>query len=384
MPKIDAEFTIIGLGIAGITAALIAQEALKRIVVLEKGRPFYSGSTFCNRNHRWGITYARDREEKELLARRINDISRGTNNPELTRIVVEYSYDAFLTLKKWGVLFLGDAGNRTKRLAPCFMKAPMASVIRDTGQLREALLRRLDPSVTRVLEGHRATGLVISRGQLLGITATHGSERVDIHTRMALLASGGRAARITPNVVEPGLTGDGYGLLSQAGLKLKNMAYVQEIWEDIDPGAPRFRPSCLWDGRHIFLNSKGVQIQLPPADSDIVKERRMHVPISNLQEDRAYDELLLEHVHERTEEFAITVCDRASRVPLHSILPHAQACNGGIEIGPKGETGIQGLFAAGEVTTGMHGGDRVGGMMITSAVVFGKRAANEAVRLLST
>lgn len=46
----------------------------------------------------------------------------------------------------------------------------------------------------------------------------------------------------------------------------------------------------------------------------------------------------------------------------------------GVEIGCNGETPVAGLYGAGEVTTGMHGGDRVGGMMITSALVFGRRA----------
>ncbi len=384
MSGLDAELTIIGLGIAGLAAALSAQRGLKRILVLTKGRPFLSGSTFYNRNHRWGITYARDDREKELLFRCINKISKGTNNPELSRIAVEYSYDAFITLKKWGVDFLRDSHNGVQRFTPCFIMNPMASVIRDVRQLGAALARRLDPSVVTILGGHEVLELTTSRGQVSRVIATSKGGRVEIRTRAVILASGGGAARITPNIVEPGLTGDGYRLLSKAGVKLKNMEYVQEVWEDCDPLAPRFRLSCFWDGRHTFWSAQGDQIELPPADSDTMKERMGHVPISNLQSDRAFDQLLLDHIPERTPKFAIKVCDKASGTPIHSILPHAQACNGGVEIGPKGETGIHGLFAAGEVTTGMHGGDRVGGMMITSAMVFGKRAANEAVRLISS
>ena len=35
---------------------------------------------------------------------------------------------------------------------------------------------------------------------------------------------------------------------------------------------------------------------------------------------------------------------------------------------------ISGLYAAGEVTAGLHGSDRLGGNGITEAVVFGRRA----------
>ena len=41
---------------------------------------------------------------------------------------------------------------------------------------------------------------------------------------------------------------------------------------------------------------------------------------------------------------------------------------------------IPGLFAAGEVTGGVHGDNRVGGNGIADAMVFGKRAGEEALK----
>ena len=40
---------------------------------------------------------------------------------------------------------------------------------------------------------------------------------------------------------------------------------------------------------------------------------------------------------------------------------------------------IPGLFAAGEVTGGVHGGNRIGGNAVADIVVFGKIAAESAV-----
>lgn len=40
---------------------------------------------------------------------------------------------------------------------------------------------------------------------------------------------------------------------------------------------------------------------------------------------------------------------------------------------------IPGLFAAGEVTGGVHGGNRVGGNAVADIVVFGKIASESAV-----
>ena len=71
-------------------------------------------------------------------------------------------------------------------------------------------------------------------------------------------------------------------------------------------------------------------------------------------------------------------------VPLSPTLHHTM---GGLKINTEaqviGEDGkvIQGLYAAGEVTGGIHGSNRVGGNALTDGVVFGriagKNAANE-------
>ena len=41
---------------------------------------------------------------------------------------------------------------------------------------------------------------------------------------------------------------------------------------------------------------------------------------------------------------------------------------------------IEGLFAAGEVTGGVHGGNRLGGTAVSDFVVFGRIAGQEAAK----
>ena len=60
------------------------------------------------------------------------------------------------------------------------------------------------------------------------------------------------------------------------------------------------------------------------------------------------------------------------------IVPYAHAANGGIRVDCRGVTGKAGLFAAGEVTGGMHGADRIGGLASANALVFGIRAGSAA------
>jgi succinate dehydrogenase / fumarate reductase flavoprotein subunit len=56
------------------------------------------------------------------------------------------------------------------------------------------------------------------------------------------------------------------------------------------------------------------------------------------------------------------------------IYPTLHYQNGGLEISDQGETGVPGLFAAGEVSGGVHGRNRLMGNSLLDILVFGRRA----------
>jgi succinate dehydrogenase / fumarate reductase, flavoprotein subunit len=57
---------------------------------------------------------------------------------------------------------------------------------------------------------------------------------------------------------------------------------------------------------------------------------------------------------------------------------------GGVEVDPDtGESAVPGLFAAGEVSGGMHGSNRLGGNSLSDLLVFGRRAGMGAAEYLS-
>jgi len=62
---------------------------------------------------------------------------------------------------------------------------------------------------------------------------------------------------------------------------------------------------------------------------------------------------------------------------------------GGVEINTSAEviattgTPIPGLFAAGEVTGGVHGANRIGGNAVADIVVFGRVAAASALKYMA-
>src|SRR5690606_8329574 len=67
-----------------------------------------------------------------------------------------------------------------------------------------------------------------------------------------------------------------------------------------------------------------------------------------------------------------------SRQPME-VAPTAHYSMGGVVVDPEtGATGVEGLFAAGEVTGGLHGANRLGGNSLAEVLVFGRRAGEAA------
>lgn len=66
------------------------------------------------------------------------------------------------------------------------------------------------------------------------------------------------------------------------------------------------------------------------------------------------------------------------------VAPAAYFFMGGIKVNANGETGIDGLYAAGKVCGGAHGANRLAGNSMSEALVFGAITGNRAARTAST
>ncbi|MGH2561950.1 MAG: FAD-binding protein, partial [Thermomicrobiales bacterium] len=67
-----------------------------------------------------------------------------------------------------------------------------------------------------------------------------------------------------------------------------------------------------------------------------------------------------------------------SREPME-VAPTAHYSMGGIVVEPETHaTDVEGLYAAGEVTSGLHGANRLGGNSLSETVIFGRRAGEAA------
>jgi succinate dehydrogenase/fumarate reductase flavoprotein subunit len=62
------------------------------------------------------------------------------------------------------------------------------------------------------------------------------------------------------------------------------------------------------------------------------------------------------------------------------VTPTAHFTMGGVRIDECGRSSLEGLYAAGEVAGGLHGGNRLGSVALTEIFVFGERAGEQAAK----
>jgi succinate dehydrogenase / fumarate reductase, flavoprotein subunit len=87
---------------------------------------------------------------------------------------------------------------------------------------------------------------------------------------------------------------------------------------------------------------------------------------------------ILEKVPRMYRQFLETQMLDISRQPME-VAPTAHYSMGGVVVEPETQaTSVEGLYAVGEVTSGLHGANRLGGNSLAETVVFGKRVGEAA------
>lgn len=91
-------------------------------------------------------------------------------------------------------------------------------------------------------------------------------------------------------------------------------------------------------------------------------------------------DFIIEKLPRMYRQFLDTLMLDISKSPME-VAPTAHYSMGGVVVHPDDHwTGIQGLFAAGEVTGGLHGANRLGGNSLAEILIFGKRAGAAAAK----
>jgi L-aspartate oxidase len=399
----QSDFLVLGSGIAGLFFALQVAER-GRVAIVTKKRAADSATNYAQ----GGIAAVVGQDDStEAHVRDTLEAGAGLCREEVVRFVVERGAQTIDALLKLGVEFDRDAagefavgreGGHTRRRVLHHRDA--------TGrEIERALLARAraHPNIT-LYENHCAVDLLTTqRAGLVGPNRALGAYVLDAErgvvqrflARATFLATGG-AGKVYLYTSNPDIaSGDGMAMAYRAGATLANMEFFQ------------FHPTCLFHPQaKSFLITEAVRGEggilrtmrgeafmpryhpmkdLAPRDvvaraidAELKRSGDDYVLLDVTHRDAAWVRERFPNIYERCLAYGIDI----ARQPI-PVVPAAHYCCGGVVTDLKGESDIENLFAAGEVTcTGLHGANRLASNSLLEGVVFAASAAKEAIARL--
>lgn len=378
MVTLTTDLLILGAGIAGVYAALAAEERGAKVLLLSKD-PLPSGSTPWAQG---GVAFPLDEADLEAHLQDTLRAGRGLVEEGVARSILEEAPRHLERLLALGLPFHPEP---TREGGHSRARVRHLGGDRSGLFLLQGLLKQLRSPVR---EGYMALALLLGEGRVAGALVL-GPEGLELVRAGAVLLATGGLGRLFPVTTNPkGATGDGMALAYLAGATLRDLEFVQ------------FHPTALPDGSLVSEACRGEGAILLNAQGDRFMPR--YDPLGEL----APRDVVARAVHrerERTggvyldlrpiphlESRFPTVVATARTLgldPLREPIPVAPAAHyamGGVRTDLLGYTGLPGLYAAGEVaSTGFHGANRLASNSLLEGLVMGERAARAALQDLA-
>lgn len=411
-PDLETDLLIIGGGLAGTAAALLANDngvPTDKILLVNKLRHGDSNSIMAQ-----GGTQAADRPNDSPAIHFIDALGGGhfTNKPDVLKSLVEEAPLSIKWLCDLGVLFdrepdgsfteLSGGGTTRKRMHACRDYTGMEElrVIRDEFRSRKIPFLEFYPAIELLTDPD--TGKVT--GALLWGLET--KEYMVVKAKATIMATGGFGRlhiRGFPTTNHYGATFDGAVIAYRTGAKLRDTdtvqyhptgaAYPQQIiglllteklrTSGAQPlnknGEPFVYPLEPRDVeasafiRECYIKDNGV-----PTPSGM-KGIWLDTPMIDLVKGKGTTEKSFPGMIRMFNRFGIDM----TKDPV-LVFPTLHYQNGGIETDPVGKTNIEGLFVAGEVSGGVHGKNRLMGNSTLDCIVFGRISGVEAAKYIKS
>ena len=387
---------VIGSGIAGISAALTAAEAGSDVMLACKGNLF-SGCSFYPGTWGLGLVGPADASDEADLAQTIQSVGCNMADPEMVKTFVSGIQPAIARVREMGVKLRRPSNAGETDFIPCFDHKHRDWNGIEFDSAREIFSKKLREYNIRILSQCEVLELVKDQNRVCGaIIAWEGDLRY-VGCNAVVLATGGYGSIFKYHLCTEDVLGIGQHLALKAGCQLVNMEFMQMIPGYITPAYKTvfnertFRFSSLKkaDGSPLLNDQESEQLKLRSSHGPFTSRLPSKVIDLALFDAFSRDETgisvaYLKEVQTNPPEFVKVYFDwllqakgLTTQDPIQ-IGAFTHAANGGIRIRPDASTGIAGLFAAGEVTGGMHGADRIGGLSTANGLVFGTIAGRSA------
>jgi succinate dehydrogenase flavoprotein subunit len=444
--RLSYDVVVIGAGGSGLRAAIEARQAGCKTAVISKSL-FGKAHTVMaeggcaaamgnvNPNDNWQVHFRDTMRGGKFL-----------NNWRMAELHAREAPDRVWELEAWGALFdrtpdgkisqRNFGGHQYPRLAHVGDRTGL-EMIRTLQQRTVALQQqdaaeRGDPeAMLKVFAETTITRLLVTGGAIAGAFGyiRETGRFVVFEAPAVILATGGigKTFKVTSNSWE--YTGDGHALALLAGATLLNMEFVQfhpthMVWplsvrgllvtESVRGDGGVLRNS---DGKRFMFGYVPDVFRAQYAETEEEADRWYTDPDHNrrppelLPRDEVARSINAEVKAGRGSPHGGVFLDVSTRLPADVILrklpsmhhqfkeladvditkepmevgPAQHYVMGGVEVDPDtGQSLVPGLFAAGEVSGGMHGSNRLGGNSLSDLLVFGRRAGMGAAGYLDS
>jgi len=385
-----ANVLVIGTGAAGLRAAIAAHQAGSEVVVIGKRRRDDAHTVLAagginaalgsvDPQDSWQQHFADTLREGYFLA-----------DPRVVELMAREAPAAVLELADWGAPFARTPDGRLDQRYFGAHRWRRTCYAGDwTGR---AILRTLAAKVAElglaVVDDQYVSRLLVGGGVCFGALAfdLETGERTVFLADAVVLAAGGhtRIWRRSSSRRDEN-TGDGMYLALRAGCRLQDMELVQ--FHPTGMVAPEDAAGTLTNalGERFMARYDPERMELSARDrvalanyTEITQGRGgpnggVFLDITHLGKDE-----ILERLPRMYRQFLEYQMLDISQQPME-VAPTAHYSMGGVVVDPDTHaTDVAGLYAAGEVTAGLHGANRLGGNSLSETVVFGRRAGEAA------
>jgi L-aspartate oxidase len=406
---------VVGSGIAGLYAALLAADAGAEVVLLSKGQLRESNTWYAQ----GGISAVLEHPAPgDSVAAHIGDTLQagaGHCDEAAVRLMCAEARRDIAGLERFGVHFDPGSGGGTALGREAAHSAPRilhaggdATGAKVAAALIDAVLARQAAGTLTIRTGAHATALLQgtprqAQGNAPGVEFLQDGRSTTVHGDAVLLATGG-AGQLFAQTTNPAVaTADGLALAVRAGAAMADLEFFQFHPTCLVPGAGASKPGTAPD-QHPLLISEAVRgegailvdgngkrfmrayhrdAELAPRD---VVSRSIALHLAKLGDPNGHV-----YLDARVIEQAKGPGFLAHRFPtltrgtldagidwsreLVPVAPAAHYWMGGVATDLHGRTTVPGLYAAGEVAcTGVQGANRLASNSLLEGLVFGRRA----------
>lgn len=396
---IDTDVLVIGAGGAGCRAAISASFTNQEITIITKDILGKAHTVMAEGGINAALGNLDPDDSWEIHARDTCNAGAYLNDQRLVEILAKESNERVFDLENFGAIFSRTPaglimqrpfGHQTFRRT-CYAGDRTGHEVLAT--VTEELRRRDVQIVDEIF----ATSLLSASNRVVGVTAVNirTGQFIIFRAKAVVMAAGGagRIFSITTNAQAD--VGSGYAMAYKVGVELIDMEQFQfhPTGAAIPPAA---RGRLVTEGVRgeggVLLNKDGVRFMknYNPRLMELAGRDQVARSIATeIREGRGTENdavyldvsflparIIEERLPTMLEDFLDIGIDIRNE-PME-VTPTAHHVMGGLRIDPQAATNLSGLFSAGEVAGGVHGGNRLGGNALAAGQVYGKIAGESA------